>query len=314
MRLVAVLFAATLFVYASDCSHCAQKFEAAVFESAGSQGLYFKDMGSIATKSGHSQAIYNKFLGLYYLPVSHFQDLEIMYPYKETKAGLWSKGKAIEEVAIQQKQCGLKHFGSVSKATQDLSIVTGLCCHLLMLGNIEGKLIDAPYLKHFLNKKSATYGEIGVRFDEGARVKYINPYLQTPFEVGDKVVGYSSVCELKQKILFAKPGQKMEFKVQRDGRELQVVAPVYRRYGGGMISDSFLEMHGVELEQNLVISKIDPGSKAYSVGLRKGDEILGIKNNPLATQQELKQFLTTYVAKSYSYLINRGDFYFFVQI
>jgi len=299
---------------ALDYSHCETKFQDAFYKINGVDALYIANQKSLTIENPGVDAIYNEFLGLYLVKGRpHFQSVNTIYPYRETKAGLFEKGSIVTEVNFT-KQCGVRTFAEVEKKSAPFSILSGVCCHILAIANSDSRFIDAKFINDFLKRESLVYGDIGVRFNEKMEVVFINPYYDVSLQLGDRVINYRSICALEDKILFSKVGEHLRLQIARGNQNLQIDAQVYQRFGGGMISDTFLEQFGLQFDADLVIKSVKAGSFAYQKGLKSGDRLLEVERISVKNQEDLKRFLTLNPQSSYSYLFDRDDFQFFIEM
>jgi hypothetical protein len=90
-----------------------------------------------------------------------------------------------------------------------------------------------------------------------------------------------------------------------------VDAKTQQRYGGGQMSDTFLESKGIYLDEKLTIKSLDKEFQKY--GLLVGDRLLEVNKVGVKTQEELRSYLENF--KDYSALLfERDNFQFFVNI
>lgn len=304
----------SLGLLASDCEHCEGKFTDAFYTINTVDALYLGNQKSLTIANPGVDAVYNRFLGIYLIKGrSHSQSVDTIYPFKETKAGLFASGKINTDVNFT-KQCGLREFVNVAKKIEPFSILSGICCHLLAVANQNGYLIDAKFIEDFVQKENIHYGDIGVRFNEKMEVIYINPYYATSLQVGDRVNNFGSICQLEDRIVFAKSQENISLRVNRTNQNLTYNVQVYQRFGGGLVSDTFLEQFGLRFSDNLTIIAIEDGSIAHQRGLKVGDRLLRIENHPVANANDVKGFFTYNPQSKYSYLIDRDNFQFFIEI
>ncbi|MGM0622564.1 MAG: DUF7488 domain-containing protein [Campylobacterota bacterium] len=308
---VALLFGLNLF--ATDCDHCAQKFKDATLLHEGVKQLHVGSEMAIAAAPTQG-AIYNKFFHIYLVSgVKGSEKITLKYPYIEQEGGLYTHTQHLNTVKIE-RGCALRYFGQVDKPLKPLSIVTGICCDVMGVANSKLAVIDAKYLKDFIQRKSDLYGDLGLRFNKKMEVTYINPYYTSQLKVGDRVLGYADICALEDAILLATPKERMQLRVLRQGDTKEFALRVHKRYGGGFVSDSFLEQFGIRFDEQLQIIEIANDSLAYQKGLRRGDRLLEIDTYAVQDTQEVKEFFTKNQKKSYSFLFDRDSFEFFVRI
>ena len=313
MRKLVAIVLFCLHLFGADCDHCAQKFKDATLVHEGTKQLYVGDQTAIGATPMQG-AIYNRFFHIYLVNgVSSSQKIELKYPYKEKEGGLYTHSDHVQTVAID-RGCALRYFGQVDKPLKPLSIITGICCDVMGIANSELAVIDAKYLQDFIDRKSDTYGDLGVRFNQKMEVVSINPYYASKLQVADRVLGYRDICALEDAILFATPNESMQLRIARQGSTKELQLRVRKRFGGGFVSDTFLEQFGIRFDQQLQIIKIADDSLAYQKGLRRGDRLLEIDTHAVHDAQEIKEFFTKNQKKSYNFLFDRDSFEFFVRI
>ena len=80
--------------------------------------------------------------------------------------------------------------------------------------------------------------------------KRVNPFIKAnPFKKGDAIVGFNgkkvhNSATFMRKILFSKVGSSHRIKVKRGSKYLNFKVKTKKRYGGGYLSDTFLEQKG----------------------------------------------------------------------
>ena len=262
---------------------------------------------------------FDPFLSLYLIEKKH----TFAYPFtmsmpKKLKTSLITQQKACSGKFIYH-QVGLNHLGSYSVSHSRPALITNSCCVLEALATQNG-VIEKPYLQHFLKAKGNLYGDIGIRVSEekkGITVIARDPYYKNnPFYKGDIILSYDgqkvySASNFMQKVLFSRLGSWHNVKVQRGAHVLKYHVQIRKRYGGGMISDTFLEREGVYFDNSLHFIKVSKRFKNY--GLSTGDKLLAVNGHRVTTQEELRSYLADF--HNYSQLlIERNKFQFFVNI
>lgn len=203
------------------------------------------------------------------------------------------------------------------------SIISCLCCQVYGLGIGNGTFIGSEYIQRFLDAKEIFYGDIGVRFEKNGKdfeVAEIDPfYKNQSLQIGDKISkvnnkNITSLKQLNQAILFAKPKSKINLEFMRANSMQKSSATVVSRVGGGNLSDSFLEQKGIFLDKDLRIIAIEPKSFAAQKGLKVGDKLMYIDKMKLESQKTLRKYLSNTKAKYFQLLFDRHDFQFFVKM
>jgi S1-C subfamily serine protease len=181
-------------------------------------------------------------------------------------------------------------------------------------------IIQKEYLKHFVTTKKSEYGDIGIRVkNEKGRVVVTasDPFFEdNPFKVNDVIVALDgkkvqAASTFMRRVLFSQVGSKHSVKVQRQKRYLTHSVVTKKRYGGGEVSDTFLESRGLYFDRRLSLVKIEKKFKNY--GIKEGDRLIQIDGVLVKNQKELREYLQS--AKDYtSLLFERDGFEFFVNI
>ncbi len=234
---------------------------------------------------------YDPFLSLYL--VEDKDGFKYPFSVKNTKnLSIASINKLhISKGRIVKKQIGLNNFASFSKKVSSPSLLLDSFCVINGIVTPDG-IIDKKYIVRFLQVKKVLYADIGIRLKDletKSIVDRVNPFIGSMFVKGDvilefdgKKVKYSSV--LMRSILFSKIGSKHSIKIKRDKKILNLKVYALKRYGGGYISDSFLESLGFYFDKQMKISKIDKKAEHYH--LKKGDKFVKIVKNKLLFQRD----------------------------
>jgi hypothetical protein len=216
-------------------------------------------------------------------------------------------------------QIGLNHFAKYSEHLGAAFIITNSCCSLEGLNTSKG-VIDKAYLKHFITNKSNEYGDIGVRVIDKKHLVIVNaadPFMKdNPFQKDDCIIMFDgkkvlNAASLMQKILFSKRNSYHKVKVKRSNKFLTFRVKTKKRYGGGYLSDTFLEQKGLYFDNKMQITKC---SKEFlNHGLKNGDKLLQVNGVNIINQAQLRDYLQK--KKDYStMLFERNNFQFFVKI
>ena len=232
------------------------------------------------------------FLHLYLLKATS----KIRYPFKINKylqnKELASVGKGIVCGKVVAPQVGLDRFARFSRPLFAPSLILNSCCELVAINTSKG-IIQKAYIEHFL-QKGADYGDLGIRLDLSVKepvVASCNPFIKTPFRIGDRIFMFDAkIVHTKEafarKVLFASIGSKCSVKVIRNGKKQTLQATVYKREGGGFLSDTFLESIGVFVDQKLQVQT------SSNEKILKGDRIIMINKKRVTSQKEIREALT----------------------
>jgi len=262
---------------------------------------------------------YDPFLSLYLI------DDKDRFPYPFDTNMRVQLGTAVvnrytaKEGKIVKAQVGINSLGRYSSKVKSPAIITSSCCSLEGIVTPNG-VIDKSYINRFLKVKDTSYSDIGVRVKQSKNcVKVIasNPYIKAnKLKKGDCIVSIDGVrvrsaSYFMRKILFSKIGSTHTIKVKRASKLYRYKVKTFKRYGGGKISDTFLEQKGIYFDDTLHIVKLSKYFKNY--GLEIGDKLIQVNGVKVKTQKELRNYIET-SKKFSSLLFDRKHFQFFVNI
>lgn len=228
--------------------------------------------------------------------------------------------KIAKEGKILSNQVGLNHFAHYSEKQLQPALITSSCCSLEGIVTQRG-VIQKEYIKRFLQKNTKViYGDIGVRLKSIKGSVYVtarDPFLENnSFKKGDIIVSFDkkkvdNAASLMQTILFLKIGTLHDVVVKRSGKKIILKVKSVKRYGGGFLSDTFLEQKGIYFDTSLHIVKLSKKFRAY--GMQLGDQLLQVNGTTVKNQDELLRYIEDF--KDYSTLLfERSKFQFFVNI
>jgi len=245
------------------------------------------------------------------------------YPFKLNRhqsLGIAAVDKKMAlEGKIRKKQIGLNNLATFNEALFTPSILMTSCCALEGLITSKG-IIEKAYIKHFLNSKEIKYGDIGIRIKDKNKAIVVNandPFMKNnQLKKGDIILAFDGIkihnsALLMKKILFSKVGTKHKIKIKRDTKVLNLKVIIQKRYGGGYISDTFLEQKGLYFDKKLFLIKLDKKFKTY--GLKLGDRLIQANGIKVNTQQLLRENIADFKESSLL-LFQRAGFQFFVHI
>lgn len=216
-------------------------------------------------------------------------------------------------------QIGLNTLATYSEKLVAPSLLTSSCCSLEGIVTPQG-IIQKEYLQRFLSKKNVAYSDIGIRVknkNSWVVVTARNPYrVDNPFLKGDCIISMDGVkvkaaSVFMRRVLFSPIGSQHTFKIKRGNTILNVKLKTTQRYGGGAISDTFLEQKGIYFDKSLHIIALSQYFKDY--GLVLGDRLMQVNGVIVSSQEELQQYIENF--KDFSQLLfERRNFQFFVNI
>ncbi len=259
------------------------------------------------------------FLGLYLIDdLQKFPyDFEFNTKLKLPNAVVDTKGYM--QGQLQHRQVGLSQLGTFSKPHRAPALLLNSCCYLYGLVTPNG-IIEKEYIEHFLSSRGGIYGDIGVRLNtkkRGVFVEAADPFFtNNPFKKEDQLLSFDGeklidAADAMRKILFAPIGSRHTLRVKRGAKIFDVSVVVAKRYGGGLVSDTFLESRGIMLSKSLTIESLSQKFKNY--GLKEGDKLLWVNGTAVHSQQQLRNYLQD--SKDFSSLLfERDGFQFFVNL
>ncbi len=227
--------------------------------------------------------------------------------------------KIATEGRITKNQVGLNSFAKFSEKTNTPSLLLNSCCALEGIVTSRG-IIQKDYIERFLKNKSSIYGDIGIRVANEKKnilVKRVNPFLKdNPFQKNDRIImldgkKIARASVFMKKILFSKVGSSHKVKIKRGSKYLTFKVKTKKRYGGGYLSDTFLEEKGIYFSNNLTILRIANEFKGY--GLKIGDKLLQVNGKKINNVYEIRKYISDFKFHA-SLLFERDDFEFFVNI
>uniref|UniRef100_UPI0025E0F609 DUF7488 domain-containing protein n=1 Tax=Sulfurimonas sp. TaxID=2022749 RepID=UPI0025E0F609 len=229
-----------------------------------------------------------------------------------------NKKRAIEGKIIK-RQIGLNSFATFSEKVLAPSLLTNSCCALEGIVTSKG-IIEKKYIERFLSNKSSDYSDIGIRVEDKNKlviIKRVNPFIiENPFVKGDCVVSLNGKkvkdsATFMRKILFSKIGTIHKIKIKRDSKYFNIKVKTKKRYGGGYLSDTFLEEKGIYFSPNLTIIKVSNEFDGY--GLKIGDQLIQVNGNKIDNIADIREHISDFKYFA-SLLFQRRGFQFFVNI
>ena len=262
---------------------------------------------------------YDPFLSLYLVE----DRKKFSYPF-ETNMRL-QLGTAIvnasraKEGKILKNQIGLNTLAKYSAKLKTPALITSSCCSLEGIVTPQG-VIQKEYIQRFLSKAPATYADLGLRVkneNSFVIVTAIDPYKKNnPFQKGDCILEFdgkkvNAASRFMRKVLFSKIGSSHHIKVKRGTSVKKFQVKTTKRYGGGLLSDTFLEQKGIYFDKTLHIVALNAFYKRY--GLQLGDKLLQVNRILVKNEKELQRYIEDFQDFT-SLLFERNKFQFFVNI
>jgi len=262
---------------------------------------------------------YDPFLNLYLVKEKH----SFVYPFKfNIKLHLNTalvNDKNVKEGKFIKNQIGLNSLAKYSTTMHTPAIVLNSCATLEGIQTDKG-IIQKEYLERFITSKTLKYSDIGIRVKDEKGFVIVNasdPFMiNNPFKRGDCIVAFDNkkiktASTLMKRILFSKIDSKHKVKVKRNLKFYTYTVVSQQRYGGGYLSDTFLEQKGIYFDDKLRITRLSKKFKSY--GLKVGDKLIRVNAVAVNNQEQLRLYIENF--KDYSSLLfERNNFQFFVNI
>lgn len=226
--------------------------------------------------------------------------------------------KEVSEGKLIHNQIGLNQLAQFSKPIEVNSLISGTCCGVLGIATESG-VIDKAFIRNFLKSKEVVYSDIGIRLGDkdGVRVIEVNPFFaDSPFLLDDIILYMDgkkahSASQVSQKILFSKPESRHHFLILRENKKMRIETTLKRRLSGGLIPDSFFDLFGLELDENLIVKE---DNTKYEI--KKGDKLLFVMGKEVNTLADIRRVLSQEKSSKNEMvllLFKRNGFDFFIH-
>lgn len=215
-----------------------------------------------------------------------------------------------------KKMDGLEANAQMASRNDANGFVMCLCCDGYGIATGDGGFIETEYIEHFVQSKDDSYGSLGVRFKQKAQSVYVDtvdPFCTSRvLEMGDIIISLdgkkvSDIFAFKRDILFGNPKQQHSLQIKRDGKVHTLKAILSKRFGGGLVSDTYLERFGLEFSSDLSLIK------AESFGLKLGDRLLEIDGYAVKDFIDVRKMLSQRGSGA-KLLFIRDGFEFFIDM
>ena len=279
---------------------------------------YNKHIVYSKTKPNAKILKHNPFLSLYLVEVKDSFKYPFFINLKLNKKVAFVDDKHIYKVKLLKEQVGLNNFAKFNKNVDFPKVLLSSCGFLEGILTSRG-VIDKDYLYRFINY-NFDYSDIGVRVKEVRKnvvISAINPfYIENKLSVGDiilsldgkKVINSSTFMK---KVLFLKINSLHTIEVKHKDKVLKLNVKAFKRYGGGYISDTFLEQKGIYFDENLFISSLT----SRKFGLELGDKLIQVNGKKVTTTKDVLTNISSIKDKEFiSLLFTRNGFEFFINI
>jgi len=184
----------------------------------------------------------------------------------------------------------------------------------------EGKVTRAWLGVYIQDLTPGMEEEFGVAPGEGVLVAAVvegSPADEAGLRAGDVIVSVDGVPvgstdELQTEIMYRRVGEEVEIGIVRDGQSLTLPVTLGERPGeeelSGMapseegvekfgitvkaITPELAQRYGLDTVRGVVVTDVEPGSKAYWGGVEEGDVILEVNRQPINSIQDWNQVVS----------------------
>jgi len=327
------------FVY-PDFSQCYDKNRQSIVYFGKTRAVAISDKQAIAYSKEKPSVPYVRYdyLSNLYL----FDSPKPLTPVKlkatsELKLGEWLVSMTDNSlIAVNASKIGagandLFEFGGVGEVS---TLVGGLCCEMYGLGIGDKFFIGSEALQRFIEGKSASFPELGIRVydsNESVTVDFVDPSMkESKMKAGDIITRLNgkpvkNVTEFAEVLKTFKDVSKISAQVQRNNvwmeenlmgsktplpkkmESKKTPIPVAKKV-------AYLQNKGFTFGPDLKIREIAHGSFAEKSGLKVGDRLMEIDRIPIEHLADADAYLTKTYNREISFLFDRDDFQFFVTL
>ena len=325
------------FVY-PDFSQCYDKNKNAIVYFGKTRAVAISDKQAIAYSKEKPSVPYVRYdyLSNLYL----FDSPKPLTPVKlkatsELKLGEWLVSMTDNSlIAVNASKMGagandLFEFGGVGEVS---ALVGGLCCEMYGLGIGDKFFIGSEALQRFIEGKSASFPELGIRVydsNESVTVDFVDPAMkESKMKAGDIITRLNgkpvrNVTEFAELLKTFKDINKISGQIQRNNvwMEENLMAskvPVPSKSKKMPLPEvkkvSYLQTQGFRFGADMKIKEITRGSFAEKSGLKVGDRLMQIDQIPMERVPAADAYLSKVHNRDVSLLFDRDDFQFFVTL
>jgi len=327
------------FVY-PDFSQCYEKNRHSIVSFGTTRAIAISEKQAVAYSKEKPSVPYVRFD--YYSNLYLFDSPKPLVPVKlkstsELKLGEWLVSMTDNSlIAVNASKIGnsaneLFEFGGVGEVS---TLVGGLCCEMYGLGIGDKFFIGSEALKLFIDGKTASFQELGVRIVDGNEsviVDFVDSNMkEAKLKMGDVITrlngkSVKNVAEFADALRGLKDLSKVSAQLQRNNAwmEENLLAPkplpkkeeAKKKMPTPQVKKvSYLQSKGFTFDTNLRIKEITRGSFAEQSGLKVGDRLMQVEQQPVERLTEADAYLSKTRNRDVSLLFERDDFQFFVTL
>lgn len=326
------------FVY-PDFSQCYEKNRQSIIYFGKTRAIAISEKQAVAYSKEKPSVPFVRYD--YYSNLYLFDASKVLVPVKlkstnELKLGEWLVSMTDNSlVAVNASKIGThaNEFFEFGGRGEVNSLVGGLCCEMYGLGIGDKFFIGSEALQNFIEGKSASFQELGVRIidsNESVIVDFVDPnFKDAKLKFGDKITllngkKVSNVLEFTDALKTFKDLTKVSAQIQRDNAwiEENILAPkpIIKKVDPKKIplaqvkKESYLQAKGFKFDNDLRLKDIIRGSFAEQSGLKANDRLIQIDQLPVERIAEAEAYLSKTRNREVSLLFDRDDFQFFVTM
>ena len=193
--------------------------------------------------------------------------------------------------------------GKLEGAIHSEGAVFGECCKLAGLVRSDGGWYDARAIRRLM-RGDTYHGDTGVRWrksDGGWVVESVDPWAKSPLKRGDRLLAVKGEKGFRKKALWrrfwraadrCREGEHLTVTVKRNEKRATFDLPCFPRFGGGKVSDTFLERFGLRFDDRLSVVALERRSPAWKRGLRVGDRLMMVESRRVENPAQVREALT----------------------
>lgn len=302
--------------YGLDYSACKTYYKQAtsVIDSTRVYSILYNDVPyliAFSQKPLHSSRIikHDPFLGLYLFSgrLQKSYRLKPLDAFAHTLPLVAVNATQVIPGSVVNFEKGMFDLGKFSTTLPKDSVISTICYQSYGISAYGQYFVPKILIDRFLSARGGQYGDIGVRVapnlqttkdqhPKGVIVEQIDIFFpQRLLMPKDRIIAIngreiSSLAQFEWLVADLVPKSKAQVRILRNNKLLEVSVQVDRRYGGGILQDTFFERYGVVIDRDLVIRAI---AKPLPDGLSQlsvGDKFIWINKTPIKKDSEFWHF------------------------